>query len=294
MARGARGHVRPARAARPSLTVPGRRATAPRRTSAAWCAPTAARRGPPAPARRSSRMTRRGASPAAKPLLRLTPQRRPGVGPRPLPRPRRCASTRARCASRGPLPRPSEAPRPRPGPHEGRHEVPPRPASLELGAPMARAQPHRDPVGQVQLRPLPLPPAHAQQARRTVPQPLPLVEGLRHEPSLPDPRPTDHDQGDPRDARGRVGPRAFGRPSRGQVANWRIGPSARGPAAIQPHRPSGPADEVQPALSGSAGPRRTQVSALTEQCPRTGAHKGAAPPGRDAPEQSRRGPAAGP
>ena len=85
-----------------------------------------------------------------------------------------------RCASSARAAPPRQAPRRLPRPHQAQRQVPPRAAGPELRAPVHRAQPHRHPAGKVQLGPLPATRAHADQARRALPQALPLVEGGGH------------------------------------------------------------------------------------------------------------------
>ncbi len=86
--------------------------------------------------------------------------------------------------------RPRHAPRRLPRPHQAHREVPSRPPAEELGAPVRRAEPHRHPARKVQEPPLPPARAHADQARRPLPQPLPLVQTRRHGPTFAEPEET--------------------------------------------------------------------------------------------------------
>jgi hypothetical protein len=135
---------------------------------------------------------------------------------------------------------------------------------------MCGAEPHRDAVGEVQLPPLALAPTHAQQARRPVPQSLPLVEAPRHAGILARPRVPRQHRERTRGARRRAAGRAI---DRRRTAKWdasrspgesgqsargltRAAPRSRGRAPVRPttHGPFGPVEAGRPALLGARRP----------------------------------------
>lgn len=91
-----------------------------------------------------------------------------------------------------PLPPGREAPRRLPHISEGHPEIPAGTGSLKRVRAVRGTQPHRNPTGKDEPRTLTLPPPHADRTRRPGPQPLTLVEALRHNPRVPPPTHPDH------------------------------------------------------------------------------------------------------
>ena len=114
-----------------------------------------------------------------------------------------------------------EAPRRLPGPHQAQRQVPPAPPPLELEAPVRRAQPHRHPSRKVQLGPLPVTRAHADQTRRALSQSRALVEALRHGSMLACRGRRIGARVSPEGAGPDKGGDAIGQPPRGQLARGR-------------------------------------------------------------------------
>ena len=116
-----------------------------------------------------------------EPRLRLRAEARPGVGPGQVTGAVRGEKTRPEQVEGPGTPR-GEAVRRPPHRPERHHQVPPRPAPQPLRIPVRLAEPHGHAERQVQQRPRAVPPAHADRARRRLPQPLTLIERPRHPP----------------------------------------------------------------------------------------------------------------
>ncbi len=120
-----------------------------------------------------------------EPALRLTPQRRPrvrpGLGPLRLPSHTVEVGGQRRLVPLRPDPR-----RP-PYRVQARNEVAARPSPLELITPVRTAEPDRNAVRQVMLRPRTVSRTPTDRAHRQLPDPRRLVVALRHNPILTSP-----------------------------------------------------------------------------------------------------------
>jgi hypothetical protein len=153
-----------------------------------------------------------------------------------------------------PFPPRRQAPRRLPHRPQGHPEVPPGAPALELLGAVRRAEPHRHPAGKGELRPLALPPAHADRTRRPLPQRLPLVKALGHDRRIARPPARGHHPTVTRGARDRAVRRSHVRPA--ASPKWDEPTGSVGSAALRRSRTTITTRQRTPSAwrSAEAGP----------------------------------------